>query len=285
MSPPRDFASRWHRVGALRLHSLVSTGGDPSGPTMVLMPGLVTASRSMVPLGRVLAGSGRWVWILDPPGFGYSDKPTRALSMSEQASIAAEWLDAAGLAPARLLGNSFGSQVAAAAAAHHPQSVARLVLLSPTAGPVVRKWLSSVQHLPDPVGSRDRAAGRLRAGLLGKAHDVLGEDPSLRLLNVAEYALASLPRAVSTVRCAVLEEMEGVLPRVEVPTLVVRAERDYLSSSEWAWRLTESLPDGRLASLPGAGHAAFYARPQLVAEVAEPFLAADHPASRENPTE
>lgn len=38
---------------------------------VVLLPGLVTASRSMIPLARALAGHGLRVWILDPPGFGY----------------------------------------------------------------------------------------------------------------------------------------------------------------------------------------------------------------------
>lgn len=248
------------------------------------MPGLVTASRSMVPLARTLVDSGLRVCVLDPPGFGYSDKPTRALAMGEQASIAAEWLEAAGVVPARLLGNSFGSQVAATVAARHPRNVARLVLLSPTAGPAVREWLSWLRYLPEPVGTRDRAAGRRRAHLLGIAHDVLGEEPSLRVLNVAEYAVASLPRAVSTVRLAVLERLEDVLPHVQAPTLVARAERDHLSSREWARQLTRLLPDGRLAPLPHVGHAAFYADPRLVADAVEPFLSADHPASTEYST-
>lgn len=274
MSAPSDFASRWHTVGALRLHALVTDNGatGPTGPTVVLLPGLVTASRSMVPLARALTTRGFRVWVLDPPGFGYSSKPTRALAMTEQAGIVAAWLRGTGLAPACLLGNSFGSQVAAAVAAAHPDTVARLVLVAPTAGPRIRRLTSWMHALPEPVGSRDQAAGRVRAWLLGRAHDALSDPPSLRILNVAEYACASLPRAVSTIRCAVLERVENVLPDVTVPTVVLRADRDHLSSLAWAEGLVAGLPDGRLVRLRGLGHAAFYSRPDAVADPAEHFL-------------
>ena len=279
MSAPSDFVSRWDHVGTFRLHALQWAGastkvGDRSAATpVVLVPGLVTASRSMVPLARALAGRGFQVWALDPPGFGYSDKPTRALSMPEEAGILADWLRATGLAPARVLGNSFGSQVAAAMAAAHPDTVQRLVLLAPTAGPHVRRRLTWMRALPDPVGTRERTAGRGRARALDSAHDLLGDQPSLRVLNVVEYMLASLLRAVSTIRCAVFEEMESVLPHVDVPTLLLRAEHDHLSSQKWAEHLAAHLADGTLVSLHGLGHAAFYAAPDTVASTAAPFLA------------
>lgn len=248
---------------------------------MVLIPGLVTASRSMVPLARTLVARGFRVWVLDPPGFGYSDKPTRALAMTEQADIVAEWLRVAGLAPACVLGNSFGSQVAAAVAGTRPDTVARVVLVAPTVDPRVRRRTSWMRALPNPVGTRDRAVGRHRAQLLSRAHDLLGDRPSLRVLNVAEYAVASLPRAVSTVRCAVLEDMERVLPDVSVPTLLLRADQDLLSSLEWARELAAAAPEGRLVRLPGLGHAAFYRFPGAVADAAEAFLAGRHFTSTE----
>lgn len=94
---PDGFGSRWQAVRGLRLHALESAGGR--GVPVVLLPGLVTASRSMIPLARALAGRGMRVRIVDPPGFGYSDKPRRALSTGEQAMLVAEWLIATGGLP------------------------------------------------------------------------------------------------------------------------------------------------------------------------------------------
>ena len=53
---PDGFDSRWKTIHGLRLHELESAGGR--GAPAVLLPGLVTASRSMIPLARGLVGRG-----------------------------------------------------------------------------------------------------------------------------------------------------------------------------------------------------------------------------------
>jgi pimeloyl-ACP methyl ester carboxylesterase len=275
MTSAHGFDSRWRTVGGLRLHALESLGGR--GAPVVLLPGLVTAGRSMLPLARALVSRGMRVRILDPPGFGYSDKPRRALPVPEQAALVAEWLAAIGDLPAPVLGNSFGSQVAAAAAADHPGAVGRAVLLSPTAAPEVRRRMSWLRALPAPAGFGRRQAGpsgRWQARLLARLHDALPDEPPLRLLNVAEYGCASLPRAVGTLRYAVLDPIEQAMPRIGVPVLVIRADGDSLSSLDWAAYLAGLAPEGRLSRLPGLGHDAFYRAADAVAAVAAPFLAA-----------
>ncbi len=271
-SAPDGFGSRWRTVRGLRLHALESTGG--LGTPAVLLPGLVTAGRSMVPLARALVRRGLRVWIVDPPGFGYSDNPRRVLSVSEQAALVADWLADTGCRPARMLGNSFGSQVAAAVAADHPGAAERVVLLSPTLAPAVRRRLSWLRVLPVPAGTRERSPGRWRVQMLARLHGALGEEPPLRVLNVAEYACAGLPRAVGALRGAVLDPIELAMPRIGVPALVIRADQDHLSSLDWAGHLAALAPDGRLARLPDLSHDAFYQAADAVAAVAGPFLAA-----------
>ena len=135
-----------------------------------------------------------------------------------------------------------------------------------------------------PTGDPARASGRWRANLLARLHPVLGADPPLRLLNVAEYACASIPRALSTVRCAVLEHTEDALVPVSVPTLVVRPEKDHLSSADWARNLVARLPDAWFVGLPGLPHSAFHGAPDVVADVVAPFLAGASPAPAAEPT-
>jgi pimeloyl-ACP methyl ester carboxylesterase len=278
---PDGFSSRWRTVRGLRLHALEA--GPGPGVPVVLLPGLVTASRSMVPLARALAGRGLRAWILDPPGFGYSDTPPRALPIGGQAALAAEWLAALGCRPALVLGNSFGSQVAAALAAGHPGAVSRLVLLSPTVAPPARRRMAWLGAVPVPTGQRRRAPGRRRARLLGRLHRALGDTPPLRLLNVAEYGCAGPLRVAAALRAAVAEPIEQWLPGAAVPALVIRGDEDHLSSPDWAARLATLLPDGRLARLPGLGHDAFYRSPDTVAATAAPFLGAAGPGRAGSP--
>lgn len=271
---PEGFSTRWRTVSGLRVHALESGGG--TGPVAVLVPGLVTASRSMVPLARALTRQGLRVRIVDLPGFGYSDKPRRALSPSEQADLAGQWLDATGPRPVRLLGNSVGTQVAAVIAARRPDAVERLALLSPTVAPELRQRLSWLRALPGPTRGRGRPRGRWRAAMLRGLHGVLGEEAPLRLLNAAEYACASLPRAAGTLHGALQEPIEPALAHLHMPVLVIRGDDDHLSSLAWAGQLAGLAPDGHLARLPGLGHAAFFHGAEQVAAHAAPFLSRRH---------
>ncbi|HEX6523196.1 MAG TPA: hypothetical protein VF070_24840 [Streptosporangiaceae bacterium] len=142
----------------------------------------------------------------------------------------------------------------------------RLSWLATLPGPVLR----------EPAAAGSRPCGRWRARLLARLHAILGDEPSLRLLNFVEYGFASLPRAAGTLRSAVLEPIEQVLPHIDVPVLVVRADQDRLSSLAWAERLASLPPDGRVARLPGLGHDAFHRAAATVAGTIAPFL--DGPA-------
>ncbi len=279
MRAPQGFSSNWLVVGGLRLHALESAGPD-GGPTAVLLPGLVTASRSMVPLARELMRRNVRVRILDPPGFGYSDKPRRALRTCDQASIIAEWLTASAGGVARIVGNSFGCQVAATVAACRPEVAERLVLLSPTLDPQLRRWLKWLEKLQRAPGHGMTPTGQWRVRLLGRLHGSLGDEPSLRALNVAEYPCGGIPRALGTLRYAVVDSIEDVLPAVRVPTLLVRADQDRLSTLGWAERLAAMTPDGHLRRLARSGHGAFVQEPAAVAAIISAFLASPNLGSR-----
>ena len=111
-------------------------------------------------------------------------------------------------------------------------------------------------------------------------HERLGEHPPLRVLNVCEYPLAGFPRAASMIRCAVLERLESALPSIRAPTLLLRGERDRLSTSAWAGQLAALPRDARLIVLPGLGHDVFYSQPETVAAAATPFLLGARPSAR-----
>jgi pimeloyl-ACP methyl ester carboxylesterase len=114
------------------------------------------------------------VRVVDLPGFGLSHEPGRVLELPELADWLADWLTVAGVAPAALLGNSFGCQVIVELAARYPGLVRCLVLVGPTmdatersAARQVMRWLRDLRHedlLQLPILLRDVAdAGPRRA--------------------------------------------------------------------------------------------------------------------------
>jgi pimeloyl-ACP methyl ester carboxylesterase len=251
--PDARFTSRWTNVRGLQVHSRESRDAPIGVTPVVLVHGLAVSHRYLMPVGAILAA--RYpVRAVDLPGFGLSEHPDAILDVPALAERLAEWLKASGNAPADLLGNSFGTQIAVDLAARHPELVRRLVLAGPTMDPAAR--------------SMPRQALRWLRGL----HR---EDPGQFPILMRDLADAGLVRAVRTFRAALRDPVEEKLPAVEAPTLVTRGEYEAVSSSEWTERAARLLRHGELAVVPGSPHDATYTAAGPLAAVVMPFLDRD----------
>jgi pimeloyl-ACP methyl ester carboxylesterase len=243
---------------------------------VVLVHGMVVAGRGTQPLAEALARRGATVHLPDLPGFGRSDKPRRAVDVEGLARYLAAWMTASGLGQLIVIGNSFGTQVAAALAACHPATVKGLVLLAPTIDPRLRRWVP-LGALPAGRGD-DRPAAGVRAGVQRRLRDrLIPVDPprdevTLRSLLVSEYAAAGPLRALSTYRYCLLDDIEDRARGIRCPTAVVRGERDGLVSDRWARTLASRLPGGTCCPVPGADHDAQFKAPDAVAETVMPIV-------------
>jgi 2-hydroxy-6-oxonona-2,4-dienedioate hydrolase len=179
---------------------------EPDAAKVVLVHGMVVSSRYMVPTAERLAPLCE-VYAPDLPGYGRSVKPAKTLSLPELADALAEWMQAAGLGSAHLVGNSFGCQVIAEFAVRHPGRVERLVLQGPTVDPAARS---------------------LGRQLLRLARNSLREPRSLGPISMRDYWSAGLRRAVHTIRLTLHDRIEDKLPGIQAPALVVRGTRDPL---------------------------------------------------------
>ena len=222
----------------------------PRVPAIVMIHGIAVSSRYMVPLARRLAAE-RDVYAIDLPGFGRSSKPKEPWSIERLADATASWIDANGLAPAILLGNSNGCQVAVNLAARRPALAAALVLNSPTIDDAHRTMLGEI--------------GRL---LLDAPRERLSIIP----LNVRDYLRTGPRRALGTLRLALDDRIEETIQRVPAPILIVRGERDPIVSESWVRKLASLAPDASVVTLPGVPHAANYSAADAFAQVIGPFL-------------
>ena len=197
--------------------------------------------------------------MVDLPGFGLSGDPGPALDVSEHAAALAQWLDANQIGPAVLLGNSFGCQVLVELVTREPQRCAALVLSGPTIDPHART-----------------AARQIARGL----RDFLREDP-LQVPILARDVLDAGPARVwATLRAALRDPIETKLPRVTVPTLVLRGALEPIVPARWAREATDLIPDAVLVVLSGSPHNAVYVSAEaLVAEVLR-FVSRLGPGSR-----
>ncbi|MBA3788618.1 MAG: alpha/beta fold hydrolase, partial [Actinobacteria bacterium] len=205
-------------------------------PVFCLVHGLGVGQAYFEPLARLLEGAVIRPELREP-------QPIAELGRRLGASLPG---------PAVLVANSMGCQVAAALAADRPDLVEALVLVGPTVDPEAR---SAVRHL------------------LRLAVDGWYEPPRLTATVVRDYFVHGPSELMRQARYALEDRIEERLPRIEAATLVVRGEHDPLSSARWCGEVTALLPNARLVTIAGGGHAVHYSQPRELVDELSRFLA------------
>jgi 2-hydroxy-6-oxonona-2,4-dienedioate hydrolase len=247
--PPRGFRTSSLDVGAHRMHAY--HGGRTSAPPMLFVHGLGVSGRYFLPVAERLARDYA-VHIPELPGHGDSSRPDHALDVPALADALEAWLEAAGL-PDRLviLANSMGCQIAAALCVLRPVRARALVFIGPTLDP------------------ENRQPGRLLVRSLGTA---FFERLSLPWLLLADYTRMGRRRYLDELRHMMADRIERRLPYVTAPTLVLRGSQDLVVPAAWAAHVTGLLPDGRLITVPGWGHALHHGVPDEVTALVRAFV-------------
>ena len=171
--------------------------------------------------------------------------------VAELGAALAAWLRALRLPPAVLVGTSVGSQVALEAALADPEATAGVVLASPTVDRERRRWRDQVWRWQLEQSTQ---SGRMRR------------------VQLADWARTGPRRGLATFRHALRHRPEERVTGLRAPLLVVWGSHDPLLRREWAQELADRAPDGRLAVLPGAVHAASHEDPVALARVVHGFL-------------
>jgi pimeloyl-ACP methyl ester carboxylesterase len=240
----------WVDVGGLRLHHLVWNRGIGAGRPLVCLHGVTGQAWAWAAFASELTD--RPVIALDLRGHGDSSWAADYATFTHAADTRAV-LDALSLGPVDLVGLSWGGLIAAAVAASSPALVARLVMIdvppsfdqpadSPPPRPadfashaeVVAFERESNRHA-DPVTIETVAFGGVRpgpAGRLVRKHD--------------EVFLKRWPFRD--------EDHWSLLPRLTMPTLVVRAADSPVLSAEVANRMVEAMPHAERVDIGPSGH-------------------------------
>ena len=102
-----------------------------TGVPIVLLHGLGGGAATWIEVVDRLRPTRRVVAI-DLPGHGGSSPPSRGATIAWYADAVASGIEALGVAPALVVGHSFGGQVALRLAERHPHAVRGLVLIGPS---------------------------------------------------------------------------------------------------------------------------------------------------------
>ncbi|MDQ1128445.1 alpha/beta fold hydrolase [Microbacterium sp. SORGH_AS_0888] len=265
-------------------------GSDDAPVTLLLVHGFRGDHHGLEPVVAHLRG----VRVVSPdlPGFGLTPPlPGRTHDIDAYASWLREF--AASVAPgAIVVGHSFGSIVSAAAVASGLDTP-RLVLVNPIGAPALegpRGILTRLAVLYYRLGAwLPRAAGEalLRNRVIVRAMSISmakTRDPALRRFVHAQHdayfsGFADRDVLLDAFVTSVSHDVREFAAAIDVPTLLIAADRDDITPIEAERALRALFPDARLVEIAGVGHLIHYETPRQAAEAITDFLAETMPAA------
>lgn len=189
--------------------------------------------------------------------------------------------------PVVLIGHSLGTQVALEAYRQRPEKVRAMVLLCGSFGRVTHTFRNSdllASVLPGLVSFATKHPkiargvwGRFPVKTAVRIAQLTGEvDPRVRpediepyFRHVADFDFGVFVRMLAF---AGDHSAQDLLPKVDVPVLVVGGENDTFTPKTLSEIMARSLPRGELFVVPGGTHVAPLEKPELLSERLRAFL-------------
>jgi 2-hydroxy-6-oxonona-2,4-dienedioate hydrolase len=230
-----------------------------SGPDLVLLHG---TGGHLEAYARDIAGlaAGFRVTAYDMVGHGWSDLPDRPYTIDVLTDHLIGLLDVLDIGTAHLSGESLGGWVAAWAAAHYPERVARLVLNTP--GNIANKPEVMARLRDSTLAAvRDPSDTTVRRRVEFLFHHTEMVTDELVNLRRAVYSRPGFQRAISNT--LVLQDPEirkdfawdpSWVGKIGARTLLLWTDHDPTGGLDEAAMLLDWLPDARLYVIEDAGH-------------------------------
>ena len=272
MTPRSDFVE----VEGIRLHYLEQGSGEP----VLLLHGWPTSSFLWRNMLGTLAEHNRAI-ALDLPGFGRSDKPLDAsYSFGFYARALSGFLDALELKSVGLAVHDLGGPVGLYWASQDPRRVRKLALLNTIVYarpswavvafiaacriPGVRSWLVSPSGLERAMKIGVSDNGRLSEEAIRGVQEPFAEADARK----------ALLKAGTGLHPGGFREIEGWLPRIDVPVRIVYGERDRIlpDVARTMCRVAADVPAAEVTALPDCGHFLQEERPAEVAGLLSAFF-------------
>ncbi|MEM7431664.1 MAG: alpha/beta hydrolase [Pseudomonadota bacterium] len=259
----------WHQHG----HYIEVNGhrvfyrDEGAGPAILLIHGYPTASWDWNKIWQPLTEGYRCI-ALDMLGFGFSDKPTRAYSIFEQADICVALLEHLEVSECHIVSHDYGDTVAQELLAKHNEGtlvagIRSIVLLNGGIFPEVHQPVLIQKLFLSPIGG---LLSRLmsRATLAKNFNAIFGADtpPSDQEIDEFWQLIAHnngkrvMHRIISYMpeRRAHRERWVGALQSTDVPLRFVNGLADPISGGHMVDRYAELIPNADLVRLDNIGH-------------------------------
>ncbi len=271
----------------IRAHYLKWSGREDA-PAIVLNHATGFLAHQWGPVARRLAGD-YTACAADARGHGDTDKPPPEGDSYHWLRFVEDlraWLDGLGLRGVPFVGHSAGAAAGLYLAAERPEYFTRLVAIEPIVMPGGIPSDEGRRNEMSEGARRRRAVFESAAGAFAhyRSRSLFERWPDEALRLYVEHGTFQREDGRLQLKCSGEIEGEiyansasldiwGALPRIEAPVLVIRGEHteDFLGMV--AESVAARLPNGRLETIPDAGHLSPMERPDAVTGLILDFLA------------
>jgi pimeloyl-ACP methyl ester carboxylesterase len=247
------------------------TAGE-SGPALLLVHGLGGSSKQWAGAAALLSPVCRLL-IPDLRGHGESAKPAGPYSVKGWADDLAALCKTAGVDRAVAVGASVAGAVVLQLAADHPELVRGVVPVGgfPVLPPAGKERMAQRAATVEREGMA-AAVDAVIAGALGATTHATKPD---LVASLRAGLLANDPKAYAgATRAVVAADVQGELPRVSCPVLLVFGVEEKVAPLPAQAALKKALPQAQLRAIPAAGHLPFIEQPGPFAAAVMEFVAA-----------
>lgn len=228
--------------------------GNQAGKPVLFINGLSQTTAAWTQLSSRLEKEYR-ILLVDLIFQGRADKICLHRTISEHANDAIYLVDHLGLEKINVVGISHGSVIAQNIMINHTHRVEKAALLSSFIKTTARyREIVKLFHQSIDQGGLKQMMDVLYPLALGP---MFFEAPPMPIDKFKQLGLRNNePMAIINLMVALLEEGDNTekLKNIEIPTLVVHGEHDYLILSEMGEYLAQCLPDSRFELIKDVGH-------------------------------
>lgn len=248
-----------------------------SGRPVVLLHGIPTWGYMWRDVFPLLGGHCR-VLVPDLLGFGFSDRrDSFDRSIARQAEWIDQWLEQLGLSDAVVIAHDIGGGVALRLATLFPQRVAKLCVLNTVC---YDSWpIELMLQFGHPEAHHKMSAATAIKVLKQALKQGFAHSPPADALDGmlapyrTEVGKLSLIRNAAALNTNLTTEITPLLPRIQVPTLVLWGEDDKFQLVKYGERLARDIPDARLVRIANARHFVMWDQPDAVVQHLQAFCA------------
>jgi pimeloyl-ACP methyl ester carboxylesterase len=250
--------------------------GNPTGTPVVLIHGYTDNARDWGPMLPFVSHDFRLI-LVDLRGHGKSGKPDCCYTRFDFAYDIVLLLDQLKIEKADIVGHSLGSIIGQTIAEFWPQRTDRVVLISSTGGipphsrnkPPAFDYAAQIRQLKEPIEADSPFMIAWWDSPTPVDSDFIRRERIDSAAIPLRIWLAVLDQCLAGNR---YEELQGSLPRLRAPTLLIWGAKDPIMEEPARASLRRGLPQAQVQIFEGLGHNPFWEKPAALAQSINNFL-------------